>query len=339
VSPQIHGRAHRSGILACRPLALLAASAVAGLLAFAVCAAEAPDDVLVENALVKVTRADYDAWLARIPEDLRFEFATSPKRLTSLLNNILVRKTLAARAQASGLQPDFGPPLKEGSNDLESALANAEVRAIETSAAKDFDAKRAAMLATARENYLLDKKRYQRPEQVKLSAILISSEKRGDEAALALARETRAKLASWAEFSSVARDISEDKASAAKGGSLDWASAADMDPALAKAAFALNRVGEISEPVHVGTSYILLRLDERRPAEQLPFDEVKDQIMDELRANYIKSKREAEIAAIRTDPKLKVDQAAVDGLVHRVAPEEIKRATGERASSTSPPAN
>ena len=64
------------------------AIALAALLVAADCIAQAQnrgDEVLAENAFVKLTRADYYTDLLRVPPEMRPEFAASPKRLTQLL--------------------------------------------------------------------------------------------------------------------------------------------------------------------------------------------------------------------------------------------------------------
>jgi peptidyl-prolyl cis-trans isomerase C len=312
-------------------------NAVAGVLmvlALNAWAVESPSDVLLETAEAKLTRADYEAGLARIPADLREEFATSPRRLTLFLNNLLISKTMAGRARLQGLQPEPGTA-QDTPADVERALAAAETRAIEEAAGKEFDAKRDALMPAARETYLLAKDEFNRPEQVRLSAILISTDGRGDDAALALAVATRDKLRAWADFAALAKDVSEDKDSAAEGGHLPWAAANQMDPILAKAAFDL-KVGEISEPVKVDNSYLVLRLDERRPAGKIPFDDVKDSIMARMRIDYINNAREAQLDAIRSDPTMKVNQEAVNALVIHVAPELYKVPVAPTAPAAAP---
>ena len=69
-----------------------------------------PPDVLVKSRWMELTRADFDAVVARVPEKLRFEFTTSPKRVKDVLNNLLVTKTLAAQARAHGTRPALAIP-------------------------------------------------------------------------------------------------------------------------------------------------------------------------------------------------------------------------------------
>ena len=111
---------------------LLAVAALSS--ACAVAAADLPADVLARNRWMDLTRADYEKALARVPENLREEFATSPRRVQDVLNNLLVEKTLAAQARAEGARP---PPFSAAADpDPQRALAAAEFQRIESDAGK-----------------------------------------------------------------------------------------------------------------------------------------------------------------------------------------------------------
>ena len=138
-------------------LALMTALAAGGsCMAFA---QGAPDDVLAENTTVKLTRADYEADLERIPADMRAAFATDSKRVSALLNNLLVGKTLAAQARNAGIDRD--PAVQRRvALEAERVLADIQLRRIEAAAGAEFDAKAAQFVAKARERYLLDKEKF-----------------------------------------------------------------------------------------------------------------------------------------------------------------------------------
>src|SRR5690348_2824344 len=102
--------------------------------------AELPPDVLARNSWVELTRADYDAALARVPQKMRYGFATSPKRVQDLLSNLLLTKTLAAQARAHGLRPAPAfDPNNEKLQGEDRALAAAELQRIEEDASRAFD--------------------------------------------------------------------------------------------------------------------------------------------------------------------------------------------------------
>ena len=72
------------------------------------------------------------------------------------------------------------------------------------------------------------------------------------------------------------------------------------------------------------------------------FDEVRDRILQDLRARYVADQRDARIKAINTDPTLVVNQAAVDALVVPYDAEAARRATSVpvpgAAAPSKPPA-
>ena len=84
-------------------------------------------------------------------------------------------------------------------------------------------------------------------------------------------------------------------------------------------AFALTKPGAISEPVQTPFGYHLIRLEGRRPATPMSFDQAKPQIMAALRTNYINEQRDMKLNAIRTDPAIKANQSAIDALVQGAA--------------------
>jgi peptidyl-prolyl cis-trans isomerase C len=303
---------------------LAAAAALLLTCPCAVLAEGSPDDVLVENSVAKLTRGDYEADLQRVPPDMRNAFASDPKRLTLMLNNMLIAKTLAAEARQAGTDRD---PLVGRRVALESdrVLAQAQIQRIEEAAGAEFDARQADFLLKAREAYALDKDKYRVPEQVRAAHILFDTRKNEPDAALARAKETRDKLLAGADFVTLAKQLSDDATTKNNGGEMGWFGPGQTDPALIKAAFELKNVGDISEPVRSTYGYHLIRFEGRRPGRQLSFDEVKDQIMAGLRTGYVTEQREAKLASIRNDPKTKVDQGAVDALVYQIDPQLFKQ--------------
>jgi peptidyl-prolyl cis-trans isomerase C len=286
-------------------------------------AQKAEDEVLAENAQVKLTRADFETDLLRIPPENRFEFAASPRRLTQMLNNLLADKTLAKEARDAGVDRD--PEIaRRLALEVDRFLAQAMLGKIEQNAAAEFDAKEAEYLPAARETYLLNKDKYKVPEQVSASHILIDDKKRDEAAALARAKEVRAELAAGGDFAKLAKKYSDDPTGKDNGGDVGWFPASGkMDPAFSEAAFALKNVGDLSEPVHSSFGWHIIRLDGRREARELPFERVRKQIMAELKQRYVGQARQAKIEAIAKDPQMKVNQAAVDALLVKYPTQQV----------------
>ena len=102
--------------------------------------------------------------------------------------------------------------------------------------------------------------------------------------------------------------------------------------AFARAAFALNRIGEVSEPVRVGEHYHVIRLDEQHAGRQKTYDEVREAMLQELRQQHIREKRDLRVRAINEDPALQMNQPAIDALVNRIDPESMRVKRGQNAA-------
>jgi peptidyl-prolyl cis-trans isomerase C len=294
------------------------AFSLAALIVAADCLAQAQksgDEVLAENASVKLTRSDYETDLLRVPPESRREFAASPGRLTQMLNNLLMDKTLAKQARDIGLDRD-DEVARRLALETDRFLATAMVGKIQSDAAAEFDARESEFAAKARETYLMNKDKYKTSEQVSASHILFDPDKHGgSDAALALAKEARARLVAGADFGELAKQVSDDPAARGDGGKLGYFGHGRMDPDFTTAAFALKNVGDLSEPVKSAFGWHIIRLDGRRPPGEIPFERAKKQIMADMKARYAREALQAKLEAIRNDPNMKVNQAAVDALL------------------------
>jgi peptidyl-prolyl cis-trans isomerase C len=96
------------------------------------------------------------------------------------------------------------------------------------------------------------------------------------------AKDLLAELKKGASFDKLAREKSTDKASGAEGGDLGWFKRTDMVKEFSDAAFALKK-GEMSDaPVKTQFGFHLIKVDDRRQAPPPTFDELADQIRDEV---------------------------------------------------------
>ena len=119
-------------------------------------------------------------------------------------------------------------------------------------------------------------------------------------------------------FAVLAVAVSDDPSAARNKGRLGPYPRGKFDPAFEAAAFALQKPGDVSEPVLTRFGYHVIRLEGRTPARQQTFDEVRAQILAEMRQKYVADARDTTISAIRGDPRLEVNQEAVDALVVKV---------------------
>ncbi len=135
--------------------------------------------------------------------------------------------------------------------------------------------------------YQANIERYRTPEERRASHILIA-------AAASASAEDKAKAKTQAEdllkqirsspgkFAELAAKFSKDPGSAEKGGDLGFFGRGLMVKPFDAAVFAL-KAGELAGPVETQYGYHIIRLDAVKPSQTMPFEAVKQKIVDEVR--------------------------------------------------------
>ena len=145
-------------------------------------------------------------------------------------------------------------------------------------------------------------------EAVKASHILIRSSRTDDmkkrEVARKKAQEIKAKLDQGADFDELARANSQDS-SAKAGGDLGYFSRGQMVPEFEKAAFELP-VGGISAPVETEFGYHIIKVDERRAAKKLRYDDIKADLAGYVYQKKLRDRYEQYVAGLRKKAEVKI---------------------------------
>jgi peptidyl-prolyl cis-trans isomerase C len=122
--------------------------------------------------------------------------------------------------------------------------------------------------------------------KVHVAHILLRTRQDMDEAErqakLTTIQEVASKLAAGEEFEALAKQYSEDKVSARKGGSIGWIETGSVDDKFSDIAFGLEP-GEHSEPFHTPFGFHIVKQLEAPKTIKRPFDAVKGEIRHQLR--------------------------------------------------------
>jgi peptidyl-prolyl cis-trans isomerase D len=145
--------------------------------------------------------------------------------------------------------------------------------------------------------------KYETPDQVRASHILIKADAANDAEALKKAEATLKRVAKE-DFGKVASQVSDDPGSKAKNGDLGYFSKNQMVKEFADAAFALP-VGKVSGIVKTNYGYHIIKVTDKKAATKSSFDSVKNEIAkklisDEKYSAFVKSV-EADLAAGKSD--------------------------------------
>jgi len=233
----------------------------------------------------KLTFADLERIINYYPEEKRALILQDPKNLMTLARRLTQAKVLSDKAYADGLndRPDIREQLKIDEQDKLS-LAYVQVKALKDLNVSEED---------VRLYYRGHKDDYKVPAQVNLRHILFRLPKKADKE---LVQQTRQhaedilkKIKAGEDFAILAAAYSEDPGSRASGGDLGWVVRSKLDPAFAKAAFDAKK-GQVAGPVRSAYGFHLLKIEDRRPARQLPYKAVAESIRKELMKQLKESK-------------------------------------------------
>jgi peptidyl-prolyl cis-trans isomerase C len=156
--------------------------------------------------------------------------------------------------------------------------------------------------------YEQNKQRFNEPEGVRASHILIRFPQNADAAAKKQAR-TQAeavlgKLKAGGDFAALAKEFSQDS-SAANGGDLGLFAREQMDPAFAKVAFSL-KPGQTSGLVETQFGYHIIKAAEHRAARVVPLAEASNDIRQFLTQQQQQQKAEAFVNALKAKAKIEI---------------------------------
>lgn len=173
----------------------------------------------------------------------------------------------------------------------------------------------------AKETYLAEADQYQIPEKIRASHILITTEDRTKTEAHTLINEIKDKALAGEDFEVLVKAYSEDPSAASNNGDLGLFSQGQMAKPFEQAAFAMTRVGELSDIVESDFGYHLIQFHERVAAGKQTFEAVKQQIILQLQQSRANQIRQDIMMDFRSASDLKWDEAQLESLrnKHRTA--------------------
>lgn len=222
----------------------------------------------------------------------------------------------AAKGQVGG-DKDFQKALKE--SNLTEAEYTSRVRdniVVRETMRRIVDAKNKVSPAEAKAFYDQNRERFVQPEQVRASHILVRVP---SDAAEPVKTEKhtkieliRARVQNGGKFADIAKEVSEDPGSASNGGDLGFFPRGAMVPQFDVAAFTL-KTNELSEIITTPFGYHILIVTDRKPKQDVPFDEVKDRI-----EKFLEERKGSELA--QQHVKTLRDKAKIEVLLKTPAP-------------------
>ena len=243
-----------------------------------------------------ITVEEFNREVANLPDYLK-ALVQTPEGKKEFLDNLITRELIVKEAAAKGL--DNNPEIK---NRLEiirkGLLVDAFLRQFIEERTKISDAE-------LEEIYKKDPSKFGAGERIKVSHILVASEKE--------AKDILAKINKGEDFAKLAKKYSTDPGTKESGGDLGYFGKGQMDPNFEKAAFDLKKAGDLSGVVKTQFGFHILKLADKKTSEVKSFEAVKEEVKKKTIQSKQKESFELLVKGLKEKASISVNEAALKG--------------------------
>jgi peptidyl-prolyl cis-trans isomerase C len=262
---------------------------LAGLLALTCVSCKkqaAVDGVVARVGEAVITKEQFQAELARRAK-AGWPVATAGQR-EAILEEMVRLEVFYAKAKAAGYTTD--PELQAQFRRMVAGKFEADQRAKRVAASRPESGE-------IELHYKNNQAQFTVPEKVHPAVIFLKVPTKAEAEQMAKAQERAEQIrqkafeqaAQQPHFGLLAQENSDDQATRYRGGDAGWITRQQTkfswDKSVVEAAFALQRPGEISPLLRAPDGFYVLKLIERKAAEVLPLEQVRDRISHQLLAS------------------------------------------------------
>lgn len=274
-------------------------------------AADDPSPIVAQRGDVKITASELRTLVDSADPGVRARVLSSPGQLADFVRDRLLRDVVLSEAEAA--KWDKRPDVAARADDARVQIIIQSYMAGMTQAGLPEPSEQEIAAA-----YEANKSRLQVPKQYNLAQIALlvppNATKEQEEEIRKKALEIRAQLLKpKADFAAIARQASQDKPTAEKGGDLGWVRDDQLIPAI-RAAVATMKDGSISEPIRSPDSFHILKLTTTRPPGVLPLEQAREGIVQALKQNMAQNAARAYVASLMRKEPMRVNEIEIDKL-------------------------
>jgi peptidyl-prolyl cis-trans isomerase D len=150
--------------------------------------------------------------------------------------------------------------------------------------------------------YMSQQEQFRMPERVEARHILLMTTDKPAaevEKLKAKAQDLLKKVRSGGDFAQIAKDNSDDPGSSVKGGDLGWLVRGQTVPEFERTAFSLAP-GQVSDVVTTQYGFHIIQVMKKEPGRLRPFEEVKDELRQDLARDQVYTRMQSLANEIRT---------------------------------------
>jgi len=249
-------------------------------------------DVLATVNGHKITKTDVQEAMAAM--GARTTYDALPEQVKKrLLDQVIEQQLLQQKAIKSGIERD---------REFKRALAKIKGKlALDVWMKKQLD-KIKVSDAEAKKAYEEHKSAFKRPETVHARHILVKTESEAKAIIAELNKTPKSKLK--AKFEELAKSKSTGP-SAVRGGDLGYFGRKQMVKPFSDAAFALKPGQYTKTPVKTQFGYHVIYVEDKKPAQTIPFKDVKERLKQNLKMEKFKEKMQKLAKDLRAKAKIK----------------------------------
>lgn len=255
-------------------------------------------EILLQSNGITVSTKDVERYVeTQVPEE-RKSVLSSPKVMATVVENLYLTRRLAAEGEKLKLleEENLRWDLKLSSDRLYmDAYINAKID--ERIVGLNLD-------AMAKEEYIANKSKYIMPEKVEVSHILVKGEDQKKEIETVLAAINKGD-----SFEEVAIKYSQDPSVSQNKGNLGYIVRGRMVPEFDAIAFATEK-GVVSKPFETKFGTHILKVTDRMKAGMKSFDEVSENIKEQLKPAIRQRFRTEIVNQIRAEKNVDLDEEA-----------------------------
>ena len=242
--------------------------------------AAAQDTVVGKMGNVEIKTSEMLRILDAQPPEVRKQLTTGLTELDRLARSELVRQSLLAEAKSKGWdkKPEVTFLMERAKEQALLQLYMSDVARPPAAYPSEEEIKKA---------YEANKSAFAAPAQFDLAQIFLAVPENADKQAAAAAQKKAADLAAkarvkGADFAQLAKENSDHKDTAPKGGDLGWLAENQMLPEIRAVAEKMEK-GDVSMPIRSPTGWHIVKVIDKKPPSTRPLPEVRDAIVGQMR--------------------------------------------------------
>ncbi len=272
--------------------------------------AHAADQVIARVGEGDIKAAQVKPYLDNLSDADREALLKNPAALSQAVRTLIVQQILFKEALSAGW--DKTPEVSDQLERLrQGAIAETYLQSI-AKVPEGFPSDE-----DVRAVYEAKKSELQVPKQIRLAQIYIAAPQGAAKEVQDQAKsriDEISKAARSGDFAAIAREKSEERETAARGGEAGWLAETQIQPEILSKVAPLSK-GGVTEPVRLADGWYVVKVLDVKEAHTASLEEVKSQLVRALRNDRARANREAYLAKIQQQTPIALDELGLAKLL------------------------